>query len=99
MHRLPFMHRTPTLGTTTARAGSTAKGRRLRRIDDVNNGAARLEPPRIDRHWIVGFHAERSGVDDDLASVRVGCARTCSAAGCGGHGVGEVVGATLVDIE
>src|SRR5687768_6831831 len=98
MHRLAFMHRASTQGAATARAGGTAKGRRIRRIDDVDDDAARLEPVRIDRHWIVGVHAERRGIDNDLVSAWIGCARTCFAAGGGGDGLGEVLGATLVDI-
>src|SRR5205823_932340 len=99
MHRLPFMHRASTLGTTPTRAGGTAKGSRVRRIDDVYDDAARIEPIRIDRHRIVGVHAQRRGIDNDLASVWIGCAKMCSAAGCGGDGLGELVSATLVDIE
>src|SRR5436309_15346333 len=99
MHRLPFMHRASTLGTTTTRAGGTAKGRRVRRIDDVYDDAARLEPIGIDGHWIVGVHACRRGIDNDLVSAWIRCAKLCSAARCGGDGVGKVVSATLVDIE
>src|SRR5438270_1000000 len=99
MHRLPFMHRAATLGTTTTCAGGTAQRRRLRRIDDVYDDAPRLEPIRIDRHRIVGLHAQRRGIDDDLASVWIRCAKFCPAAACGGDRLGEVVSATLVDIE
>src|SRR5206468_6737348 len=60
---------------------------------------ARLEPIRIDRHWIVAVHAERRGIDNDLASVWIGCANVGTAAGCRGDGLGEVVSATRVDIE
>jgi hypothetical protein len=31
--------------------------------------------------------------------VWIGCANVCTAAGCGGDGLGEVVSATLIDIE
>ena len=57
MHSLPFMHRASTLRTTTTRAGGTAKGRRVRRIDDVDDDAARLELIRVDGHRIIGLHA------------------------------------------
>ena len=99
MHRLPLMHRASTLGTTTTRPRGTAKRRGIRRIDDVYDDAARLEPIRIDGQGIGRVHAQRRGIDNDLASVWIGCAKTCSAPGCGRDRLGEVVGATLVDIE
>jgi hypothetical protein len=99
MHRLPLMHGAPTLGTTTARAGGTAEGRGVRRIDDVYDDAARLERIRIDGHRIIGVHAYRRGVDNDLAPPRIGWAKTRCATGLGADGLGEVVGAMLVDIE
>ena len=99
MHRLSFMHRASTLGTTTARAGGTTKGRRIRRIDDVDDGSAGVEPIGIDRHWIVGLHADGRGVDDDLVAMWIGCANVCMAFGCRGDGLDEVLSATLVDIE
>src|SRR6185437_326533 len=99
MHRLPFMHRAPTLGTTTARAGGPTKRRRVRRIDDVHDDAAGLEPIGIDGHWIVGLHAQRRGIDNDLVAVWIGWANAGIAARCRDDGVGEILSATLVDIE
>src|SRR4030095_3115486 len=65
----------------------------------VHDDAAGLEEIRIDRHWIVGLHAQGRGVDDDLVAVWIGCADARAAAGCRSDGVGEVLGASLVDIE
>src|SRR5438094_10551046 len=99
MHRLPFMHRASTLGTTTTRAGGTTKGRRVRRIDDVHDDAAGLELIGIDGHCIVGLHAYRRSIDNDLVPVWIGCAHFDTAARCRGHGLGEVSWRALVDIE
>src|SRR5690349_134105 len=99
MHRLPFMHRASALGTTATRTGGPTKRRRVRRIDDVHDDAAGLEPAGIDGHWIVGLHAQGRGIDNDLVAVWIGWTNACRAAGCRGDGVGEVLSATLVDIE
>ena len=58
-----------------------------------------LEPIGIEGHWIVGSHAYRRGVNNDLAAVWIGCANVCMAFGCRGDGLDEVLSATLVDIE
>ena len=99
MYCLPFMHRASILGTTTTCAGGAAQRRRVRRIDDVYDDAAGLEPIRIDRHWIVGLHAQGRGIDNDLVAVWIGCANVCMAAGCRGDGLDEFLSATLVDID
>ena len=99
MHCLSFMHRTSTLGTTSTRAGHAAKGRWVRRIDDVYDDTAGLEALRIDGHRIVGLHADRRGVDDDFVSEGIRCAESCAAARRRGNRVGKVIRATLVEIE
>jgi hypothetical protein len=57
MHGLPLMHRASILSTTTTRKGGTTKGGRLRRVNDVYDNAAGLEPIRIHGRGIVGVHA------------------------------------------
>ena len=99
MHCLSFMHRASALGTTAPRTGSAAKGRRVRRVDDVYDDAARFEAIRIYGQGIVGVHTQRRGIDHDLATVWIGCAKMCSAPGFGSNALGEVFSSTLVDIE
>jgi hypothetical protein len=41
----------------------------------------------------------RRGINNDLVAVWIGCANVCIAASCRGHGLGEVLCATLVNIE
>ena len=99
MHGLPLVHRASILGAAATRSGGAAKGRRLWRVDDVNDKTGRIQPARIDRQRIAGVHAKRCGVDDDLELLWIGRANSRCATGCGGDGPGEVLGATLVDIE
>ena len=56
MHRLPFVHRAPSLRAATPRDRSAAKGGWLRRIDYVYNHGAGLEAVRIQWHGVTGVH-------------------------------------------
>lgn len=99
MHSLPLIHRASALGATSTLKGGTAKRGRVRRIDDVDNDAARLEPIRIHGHRVIGVHAQRRGVDNDFVSMWIGAAELRCATGCSGHGLREFVSATHVDVE
>jgi hypothetical protein len=66
------MHRAPVLCAAAACLRGASERSWNGRIDDVDNGRARRESLRIDRHGITRFHAKRRGIDDDLESLRIG---------------------------
>ena len=99
VHRLSFVHRATALRTTAARPRRTAQGRRVRRCDDVYDDGARLQLVRVYGHGIVGVHAESRSVDDYVASVWVGCAKSCAAAGRLCDGLSKAHSTTLVNVE
>jgi len=69
MHGLPFVHRAPTLRATATGTCGAAKGRRVRRIDDVHDDAARLQPIGIQGQGVVDIHAEPGSIDNQLTAA------------------------------
>jgi len=85
MHGLPFVHRGPTLRATATGTRGAAKGRRVRRIDDVHDDAARLQQIGFQGQGVVDIHAEPGSIDNQLAAAWIRQADVSFATGFGGN--------------